>query len=184
MQSGKIILWRIPYDIVQIVKRGVITLKKKILVMLTVVAMFTLLVSGAAFAANADSAKAAAEKYVPAAASFVRTNDDGHKYEVHFNDNQANVHYEVEVNKFTGNVIEFKMESYNDRGSNVVKLSDSDIRAIIAKDFADASIYKIKLDKEHGLSKYEVSFTANGIRKAEYDINPETGNIIEKSIKY
>lgn len=160
------------------------TLKKKILVMLTVVAMFTLLVSGAAFAANAESAKATAEKYVPMGATFVRTNDDGHKYEVHFNDNRANVHYEVEVNKFTDNVIEFKMESYNDHGSSVVKLNDGDIRAIIARDFADANIYKIKLDRDHGLSKYEVSFTANGIRKAEYEINPETGNIIEKTIKY
>lgn len=164
--------------------KDVINLKKKIFTMLTVAAMFTLLVSGAAFAANVDTAKATATKYVPATATFGYANDDSHKYELHYNDNTNNVHYEVEVNKFTGNVIEFKMESYNDKGSSVIRLNDGQIRDIIAKDFADANIYKIKLDRDHGLAKYEVSFTAGGIRKAEYEINPETGNIIEKAIKY
>lgn len=152
--------------------------------MLTLAFIFAMLMSGAAFAANADSAKATAEKYVPSTATFRHISDDGHKYEVHFNDNNANLHYEVEVNKFTGNVIEFKMEAYNDHGSSTIKLNDSQIRDIIEKEFPGANIYKLKLDKDNGLSKYEVSFNANGIRKAEYEINPESGNIIEKTIKY
>lgn len=157
-------------------------MKKRILTIFAVVVVLMLAVSAVTFAANADSARTIAAKYVPADAVHSYTHDDGYKYEVHFNAN--GVHYEVEVNKMTDNVIEFKMETYNDRGGRSVVISEAQVRNIVARDFADANIYKIKLDNDHGLVKYDVSFTANGIRKAEYEINAETGAVVEKTIKY
>lgn len=157
-------------------------MKKRIIVVLSLVAALMMSVAAVAFAATADSAKTIAQKYVPAGAMHSYTHDDGYKYEVHFNN--GDIHYEVEVNKVTDNVIEYKMEAHNDRGSNVVTINEYEVKNIIAKDFADANIYKIKLDKDNGLMKYEVSFSASGIRKAEYEINPQSGAIIEKTIKY
>lgn len=157
-------------------------MKKRILTTLAIVAVLMLAVSAVTFAANAYSARTIAAKYVPADAVHSYTHDDGHKYEVHFNAN--NVHYEVEVTKNTDNVIEVKMESYNDRGGRTVVINEAQVRNIIAKDFAYFNIHKIKIDNDYGVVKYEVSFAASGIRKGEYEINAETGAVIAKTIKY
>lgn len=159
-------------------------MKKRILTVVAMLAILVMAVSATAFAASAEDAKVAAAKYVPTTATYSSTHDDVYKYEVKFMDKETGAYYEVEVNKVTGNVSEFQMKLYNNRGSNNVKLSEADIRNIVIADFPGANIYKLKLDREDGLNIYEVSFSADGIRKAEYDINPETGLVIEKDIKY
>ena len=45
------------------------------------------------------------------------------------------------------------------------------------------SIYELKLDREHGLYEYEVKFSASGLR-GEMNINPETGVVLDKEVKY
>ena len=42
-------------------------------------------------------------------------------------------------------------------GSANVILSKDDVKAIVAKEVGDVSIYELNLDREHGLYEYEVN---------------------------
>ncbi len=58
--------------------------------------------------------------------------------------------------------------------AKAVALSDAGLEA------SQVQFTKQKLDTDDGVQKYEIEFTANGY-EYEYDIDPKSGNIIEKS---
>ena len=68
-------------------------------------------------------------------------------------------------------------------GSANVILSKDDVKAIVAKEVGDVSIYYLKLDREHGLDDEQEKFSASGLR-GEMNINPETGVVLDKEVKY
>ena len=152
-------------------------------------ALFALNIGATAFAAeiSAADAKAVAAKVVPASAEYVATENDLDEkdFDVKFYDSKAKTAYEVDVNKVTGEVREYKMELKGYEGSPKAVLSVDDVKQIVLKEYPDAQIKSVKLDvdKESGLKEYDVKF-ANKVVIGDYDINPENGQVVERSLKY
>lgn len=148
----------------------------------------TLAFSATAFAAiSADEARAIAAKEVPASSTHIMTKAEMHKltpyFEVKFYDNATNTEYEIDVLQNNGAIKEYSMDAKTMMGSSKIVLSSSDIQNLILKEYPQAVFSKIELDRDNGLYEYEVKFTAPGVR-GEYTINPETGVIFEKELKY
>ena len=143
----------------------------KKLTALAAAALTTLTISATAFAAAFTSADAQsmAAKLVPASATHVATKEDFNEYEFKFFDN--------------GTVKEYKMEARTILGSRNIVLSAADAQAIVTKEYPNASFHKVKLDMDDGLYEYELKFTTPELR-GEMVLNPETGAVIEKELRY
>lgn len=152
-------------------------------------ALFALNIGATAFAAqiSAVDAQNIATKLVPASAAFVETENDvdDKDYDVKFYDSKARTAYEIEVNKLTGEVKEYKMELKGYEGSKKAVLSVDDVKQIVLKDYPDAVIKYVELDvdSDDGLKEYDVKFVTKAVI-GEYNINPETGEVVEKELKY
>ena len=153
-----------------------------------VAGLATLAFSATAFAAiSAEEAKAIAAKEVPASSTHIVTKADRDNltpyFEVKFYDNATNTEYEIEVLQSTGAIKEYSMDIKPMMGSHKVVLSADDAKNVVLKDYPQATFTKVKLDSDDGLYEYEVKFTAAGLR-GSYTINPETGVVYEKELKY
>jgi len=158
-------------------------MKQKRILGATLVAATLLSVTATSFAAlNEVSARQIAEKQVPAGAVYIAAKDDGPEYEVEFQ--IATERFTVEINKQTEAVTEIKTKVLDNPGSRIVKLSEADAQNIVRSEFPDAAIHSVKLETDQVYKKFEVTFTAAGIRSGEIEINPETGLIIERDLDY
>ena len=83
----------------------------------------------------------------------------------------------------TGAIKEYSMDIKPMMGSRKVALSAADAKNVVLKDYPQAAFTKVELDSDDGLYEYEVKFTAPGLR-GSYTINPETGVVYEKELKY
>ena len=157
----------------------------KKLTALAAAALTTLTISATAFAAAFTSADAQsmAAKLVPASATHVATKEDFNEYEFKFFDNGTATSYEVEISKLTQSVKEYKMEARTILGSRNIVLSAADAQAVVTREYPNASFYKVKLDMDDGLYVYELKFTTPELR-GEMVLNPETGAVIEKELRY
>lgn len=160
---------------------------KKMTALITA-SLATLAFSATAFAAiSADEARAIAAKEVPASSTHIMTKAEMHKltpyFEVKFYDNATNTEYEIDVLQSNGAIKEYSMDAKTMMGSSKIVLSSSDVQNLILKEYPQAVFSKIELDRDNGLYEYEVKFTAPGLR-GEYTINPETGVVFEKELKY
>lgn len=133
-------------------------------------------------ALNENSARQIAEKYVPAGAVYIAAKNDGTEYEVEFQ--VANERFKVEINNQTETVIEINTKVLDNPGSQIIKLSETDAQNVVRSEFPDAVIHSVRLENDQVYKKYEVTFTAAGIRSGEMEINPETGMIIERELNY
>lgn len=106
------------------------------------------------------------------------------KFEIKLQDGATMTRYEVEVDKFTGRIMELEIKHPGLAVSSKVAKSYEDIKAIVLAEYPDANIIKLELDREDYGHKYEVKFSNAKYRKAELDINPETGAIVERDLKY
>ncbi len=160
-------------------------LSGKKLTALAAAALATLTISATAFAAafTAADAQSMAAKLVPASAAHVGTKEDFNEYEFKFFDNGTATSYEVEISKFSQSVKEYKMEARTILGSRNVTLQAADAQAIVLKEYPNANFHKVKLDMDDGLYEYELKFTTPELR-GEMVINPETGAVIEKELRY
>ena len=153
-----------------------------------VTGLATLAFSASAFAAiSADEAKTIAAKEVPASSTHIMTKAEMHKltpyFEVKFYDNATNTEYEIDVLQSNGAIKEYSMDCKTMMGSSKIVLSSNDVQNMVLKDYPQAIFHKLELDRDNGLYEYEVKFTAPGV-KGNYTINPETGVIFEKELKY
>ena len=153
-----------------------------------VAGLATLDFSATAFAAiSAEEAKAIAAKEVPASSTHIVTKADRDNltpyFEVKFYDNATNTEYEIDVLQSTGAIKEYSMDIKPMMGSHKVVLSADDAKNVVLKDYPQATFTKVKLDSDDGLYEYEVKFTTAGVR-GSYTINPETGVVYEKELKY
>ena len=153
-----------------------------------VTGLATLAFSATAFAAiSADEAKAIAAKEVPTSSTHIMTKMEMHKltpyFEVKFYDNATNTEYEIDVLQSNGAIKEYSMDAKTMMGSSKIVLSAGDVQALVMKEYPQAVFSKIELDRDNGLYEYEVKFTAPGLR-GSYTINPETGVVYEKELKY
>ena len=153
-----------------------------------VAGLATLAFSATAFAAiSAEEAKAIAAKEVPASSTHIVTKADRDNFtpyfEVKFYDNATNTEYEIDVLQSTGAIKEYSMDIKPMMGSHKVVLSADDAKNVVLKDYPQATFTKVKLDSDDGLYEYEVKFTTAGVR-GSYTIDPETGVVFEKELKY
>ena len=153
-----------------------------------VAGLATLAFSATAFAAiSAEEAKAIAAKEVPASSTHIVTKTDRDNFtpyfEVKFYDNATNTEYEIDVLQSNGTIKEYSMDAKTQMGSSKIVLGTTDVQNLILKEYPQAVFTKIELDRDNGLYEYEVKFTAPGVR-GNYTINPETGVIFEKELKY
>lgn len=150
----------------------------------TFTTLAALTVSATVFAAiNEVSAKEIAEKWVPASAVYVQTKTDNLEYEVEFFNKATNEKYEIEINKLTEMVTEVKTKHSNQCGSHIRNLNENDVKNIVLSEFPGASIQRINLETEDGCQQYDVKFTTSTVR-GKMEINPETGIIMERELKY
>lgn len=158
-------------------------MREKIMRGLLVIAA-TMFVSATAIAAlNEAGACEIARQWVPKGAVYLSTKDEIDEYEVEFLVHETNSKYQIDVNKNTAMVAEVKTKLRGERGSLTVKLNESDVTAIVLSEFPGSQIGQVKLESDDGYRKYEVKFT-NGPIRGEMEINPETGVILERDIKY
>lgn len=157
----------------------------KKLTALAVAAISTLTISATAFAAGFTMADAQsmAAKLVPASATHVGTQEDFDEYEFKFFDSTTVTSYEVEVSKFNQAVKEYKMEAEMAMGSRNIVLSAADAQAVVTSEYPNASFHKVKLDMDDGLYEYELKFVTPELR-GEMVLNPETGAVLEKELRY
>lgn len=99
-------------------------------------------------------------------------------------DNDAN-----KPEKTTAAEIKSKAETTTEKASQPAKSEKIDIDAAKEKAVKDAGVdknsvkfIKAKLDRDDGRAVYEIEFTAGG-KEYEYDINAETGAIIDKDVE-
>ncbi len=106
-------------------------------------------------------------------------------YDISFESNGKD--YEYDINATTGKIISFeKPKSTSSKTTSSESSSSSTISKSKAKSIAlkDAGLkesqiydYEIELDRDNGVTKYEVSFEYEG-RDYDYEINAKTGKII------
>ena len=148
-------------------------------------AAISLSITATSFAAlSGIAARQIAEKWVPAEAAYVATKEDADEYEVEFRIPATDEKYKVELSKLTEAVTEVQTKLPDTRGSQTAKLSEADARNIVRSEFPEAVIHQVKLETEHTYKKYEVKFTAPGLRQGEMEIHPETGAILERDLDY
>ncbi len=134
-------------------------------------------------AISEEQANYLAEKWVPSGSKYLKTNSDEDAYEVKFIQESTGVFYEIEINKVTEQVQEVKTRIKEKHGSNLVKLQVEDIKDIVLSEFPDAKIQEVELDIEANYKIYEVKFSTTNV-KGEMEINPETGVVLEREIRY
>ena len=162
----------------------------KKLVTILAAALCSLAILVKAFAAefiNADQARNIAAQLVPAGSTHLVTKDESYKhiplYEVKFYDNATNTAYEVEVLRNGGQVREFSMDAKTIQGRPQIILSVEEIQNIVSAESPNAVFTKVGIDRDDGLYEYDVDFYTPELR-GEMKINPATGAVSEKEIKY
>ncbi len=157
-------------------------LKKALLT--TLVLGVTAMASVAFAAVSSSQAVEIAKAETSPNASVFSYEDEFHKYEIKLQDPATMTRYEVDVDKLTGRVLEVGIKHpVQDSSPRVVK-SAEEIRAVVLAEYPDANIMSIYLDREDYGQKYEVKFSSAKYRLAELDVNPETGVIAERDLKY
>ena len=146
------------------------------------VSLFLLMTT--AFAAlDANGAKDIAAKMIPAGAKHLYTKTSNMDYKVQFINESSNTHYEIAVSRLTGKIMESKARVRGNSASNSIKINEQQARNILLADHPRAIISSTKLIADNGYKLYHLEFSDGNI-KGQYEINPETGIVVEKYLKY
>lgn len=129
-----------------------------------------------------DEAKEIAQKYVPASAKFVTSEEEDNKFEVMFRDEAAKEGFEVEVNKENKLVKKVESQLDNDLGSEKVDLKEDDVKKIIKEEFEGVNSVNVTLNKDNGLYEYEANFKAEDFY-GNADVHPVSGEILDSTVK-
>ena len=155
---------------------------KKYFPKITVFVLALFCFSMTSFAAlSAEGAKDIAAKAVPASAVFLAVETDSDEYEVKFKDENGKTLYSVDVSKAASKVTEVKTKNIFESGSVNVSLSEQDVMNIVKQAYPDATITKVKLDRDNGLYEYEVKFVTPLVW-GEVELNPQTGAVLETEL--
>lgn len=156
-------------------------MKKRIIVLS--VMLLVLLTTTVSAAIDANGAQTIAAKIIPIGVKHLYTKTSGMEYEVQFINETTNTHYEIKVSRTTGTITESQTRVRGNSGSNNIKISEQQARSILLKDYPKAIINSMQLVVDRGNKRYNLKFSADSL-SGEYDINPETGVVIEKKLKH
>lgn len=155
-------------------------MKKMFLMILSIV----MLVSSAAFADGPLTAEQLARLFVPENATYLSTEkeDLGH-LELHFLVAETGEFFDVELDEKTQMVYSVDSERQDDRGSNNIKLTEQDARAVVLAVYPDAVVDSVILSADDGLKYYKILFSTP-LLYGQYEINPENGIVLERELNY
>ena len=134
-------------------------------------------------AMNAEQAKEIAQEYVSDSAKFIGSEEEDRYFEVAFYDESKKEHFEVEVNKETGEVKKVESQLSNDGGSKTITLTEEEAKKVVKDRFEGIKSINAILTKDNGLFEYEVSFKGEGFY-GDADVNAESGAVLDSVIKY
>lgn len=158
-------------------------MKKSFVSIIGAAALLTMLsVSAYATGLTAEQAKDIAAKYVPAGSVLMKTEIDDGSYELKFVQKDAGTKYEIAVSQITEKIVSFDSEKYDHQGGRTVTISEATAKKAVTDEQKDAEILYAVVDTDDGYSKYKVSFRTKTCF-GEYEIHPETGEILERNIK-
>lgn len=155
-------------------------MKKTIAMTATILLLF---ITTALAAIDENTARDIAAKAIPVGAKHLYTKSGSMEYEIQFINENTKTHYELTVSRATGMITESKTRLRGNSGSNSVQISEQQARNILLQDYPSAVISSVKLETDNGYKRYHLDFSAGTI-SGSYEINPETGVVIEKDLKY
>lgn len=129
-----------------------------------------------------DNAIKKAMEQVPVNSQILMAVEKGSYYEVKFYNKDKDETYELEIDHATQQVKEFKSKKVSLRGSNTIKLNEEAIKKIVLKEYPNAEILSIALDKDDWLQEYKINIS-HGNMVGELEINPETGTILKRDFE-
>lgn len=137
--------------------------------------------SAVAFAMTQQDAKNLANSYVPTDAQYSHITEDKHDYEVFYR--TTTDLYEVEVDKNLNKVKSVSIDKLSPVLSTDIKISADDAKAILLKEYPNANIVRVKLDRDSYKTTYDIDFIVDGV-KADMEILASDGTILETEIEY
>ena len=165
--------------------KGLLSKRNGIIAGAAVIIIIAAVVVSTSFSAamNLDEAKEIAQKYVPASAKFMSSEEEDRYFEVAFYDEANKEHFEVEVIKETKEVKKVESQLSNDGGSKNITLTEEDAQKAVKNRFDGITSSSAILTKDNGLFEYEVSFKGDGFY-GDADVNAESGVILDSVVKY
>lgn len=129
------------------------------------------------------SAKALAQKLIPATSTYLSTDNEHDKYEFKFYDETRKESYDIDVSKISQKVTDFESELFDHRGGRTATITQDQAKAAVTNELSGATILSTVLDREDGLVEYEVQFTTETV-SGKYTVHPETGAVLQRDIKF
>ena len=165
--------------------KGLLSKRNGIIAGAAVIIIIAAVVVSTSFSAamNLDEAKEIAQKYVPASAKFMSSEEEDRYFEVAFYDESNKEHFEVEVIKETKEVKKVESQLSNDGGSETITLTEEDAQKAVKNRFDGITSSSAILTKDNGLFEYEVSFKGDGFY-GDAEVNAESGVILDSVVKY
>ncbi|MBO5245493.1 MAG: PepSY domain-containing protein [Selenomonadales bacterium] len=152
---------------------------KKRLLALTLGALVA--TSAVAFAMSQQDARSMANAYVPADAKYTYISEDENDFDVYYKN--ASNRYEVEVDKKLGRVTDVSIDKLNPKLSTAVKINADQARKAVLKQYPNAKITSVKLDRDTYKVTYDVKFVDNGVR-GDADVLAADGTLLEVDLHY
>lgn len=137
--------------------------------------------SAVAFAMTQQDAKNLANSYVPANAQYSHVEEDKHDYDVFYR--TATDLYEVEVDKRIGKVTSLSIDKLSPTLSTDIKITADEARSILMKEYPNAVIKRVKLDRDSYKTTYDIDFMLDGA-KGDIEILAADGTILETEFDY
>ena len=139
--------------------------------------------AGTDTAVTRESARMTASGLVPDDGVFQYTEQCGDAYEVVYYSEEERSYYTIRVSVFTGEVASISVSLLDSRGSREAVLTEEEAGAIASEDAGEVWVESVALDTVAGRKRYDVKCVGDGL-EADYQINPESGRIIKKTIQY
>lgn len=149
----------------------------------TFIALFVILALslGAAHAASALDATEAARAQVPESFTYLYTEKDNGKFEVHFLNEETLEEYEIAVDAESGALLTKESKREGVKGGANITFTDESAFEIVKFEYPDAVLTGIARLLDDGMYEIRVYFTAEGIY-GTYELNAETGEVLERNL--
>lgn len=134
-------------------------------------------------AVTKESARETASRIVPEDSVFQYTEQCREAFEVVYYSEGEKTYYAVGVSIFTGEVSAVSSVAADDKGSREAVLTEEQVKEIVTSDAGEVAVDELALDTVAGRKKYKVQCTGEDF-EASYVINPESGRILEKRVRF
>ena len=156
---------------------------KKLLTSAVALALLLGTFSVHSFAAGFTAAQARelAKKQVPSGCTYLKTELDDGYYEVEYYLESKSEKHEVKISTASQKIVSYKTDR-DGKGSAQVSLSKAQAKKLVTDEISGAEIVDTLLESDDGLKEYKIRFKTDSLY-GSYEINPNSGAILEREIK-